>query len=599
MGGTRIIVGWDPNSIRVMVLEHTSQVLHCFVEPVNGDASFFCSFIYAAVHTNKKPGVVGGLLKKLDRVLGNIPLMTSFPTAYALFLPFMLSDHTLAVFVILEVKANTFKAYKYALKDEESFLKQKAKVQWLNEGDKNSKYFHNVVKGRLNRNRISYMEDLNGNAFHGNEVGEQFVHHFKNVLGLSSKVNPIEDLVGLFSKTLPVSEAEFMIRSVSNDEIKKALLEIDGNKAPDPNGFSAQFCKDSWGVIGNEVCKAVSDFFKNSKHLKEINTTIISLVPKIATPSMVSDFHPIACCNELMRGYHFDRGFAKCAFKVDIQKAYDSVEWDFLACCLKAFGFHATMISWIMSYVTSTSFTINVNGDHIGFLKKRQILRNPSFKYHWICKEVRLTHLCFADDLLLFCHGDSKSASVLMKVLDEFREQSFTFAGRLQLIQSILSSMQVFWASMFILPKSISADIERQSRSFWDIFVKAGVSWAWKKLLRFRGTLKDHIVYKIGDGCNTLLWFDNWHAICPLSSFISRRYILYAGLPLDCKVSDIIKNRVREWPSHLASKFNGLSAIHPPCLVEGKPNKDCVVQSVCPPALLHALARYSWETKNS
>ncbi|GJZ35720.1 hypothetical protein Tco_0581537 [Tanacetum coccineum] len=196
-----------------------------------------------------------------------------------------------------EEELRVLKAYRAALKDEELFLRQKAKVEWLEVGDRNSKYFHNVVKGRRNRNRISYIEDLNGNPFHGNNVGDQFVSHFKNVLGRSSNVLPVTDPDSLFVKKLPVSEALNLVRSVSNEEIKLALFDIDGNKAPGPDGFSSQFFKDSWSVVGDDVCKAVRDFFSNGKLLKEINATVISLVPKVASPSKVSDYRPIACCN--------------------------------------------------------------------------------------------------------------------------------------------------------------------------------------------------------------------------------------------------------------------------------------------------------------
>ena len=88
-----------------------------------------------------------------------------------------------------------------------------------------------------------------------------------------------------------------MIREVSNDEIKLALDDIDSNKAPGPDGFSSQFFKASWNIIGDELCKAVKEFFKSGKLLKEVNATVISLVPKTPTPKMVSDYRPIACCN--------------------------------------------------------------------------------------------------------------------------------------------------------------------------------------------------------------------------------------------------------------------------------------------------------------
>nr|GEX45278.1 RNA-directed DNA polymerase, eukaryota, reverse transcriptase zinc-binding domain protein [Tanacetum cinerariifolium] len=52
-----------------------------------------------------------------------------------------------------------------------------------------------------------------------------------------------------------------------------------------------------------------------------------------------------------------------------------------------------------------------------------------------------------------------------------------------------------------------------------------------------------------------------------------KRDILYSGLSLDCKVANVIKNGVWDWPSDLVCKFNGLSVIQPPCLIEGKNDK--------------------------
>ncbi|GKA63144.1 RNA-directed DNA polymerase, eukaryota, reverse transcriptase zinc-binding domain protein [Tanacetum coccineum] len=220
------------------------------------------------------------------------------------------------------------------------------------------------------------------------------------------------------------------------------LDDIDDNKAPGPDGFSSHFFKASWNIVGDELCKAVKNFFKNGKLLKEVNSIVIFLVPKIPTPRVVSDYRPIACCNVvykiiskvivnriksclgdlLMRGYHLNRALAKCAFKVDICKAYDSVEWKFLDSFLRNFRFHRTMIRWIMECVSSTSFSINVNGDLQGSQSSHQkTCRSESFfqvPLHF--KDLNITHLCFADDLMLCCHGDCGFVAVLKKALDEF-----------------------------------------------------------------------------------------------------------------------------------------------------------------------------------
>lgn len=51
-GGTGIVIGWDPNAIRIMLHSQSSQLMNVFVESVNGKHKFFCSFIYANVKSS-------------------------------------------------------------------------------------------------------------------------------------------------------------------------------------------------------------------------------------------------------------------------------------------------------------------------------------------------------------------------------------------------------------------------------------------------------------------------------------------------------------------------------------------------------------------
>ncbi|GJZ07669.1 hypothetical protein Tco_0541462 [Tanacetum coccineum] len=88
-----------------------------------------------------------------------------------------------------------------------------------------------------------------------------------------------------------------MIRPFTNREIKDAMFSIGDNKAPGPDGYSARYFKKAWHIVGNDICNAVKEFFFSGKLLEEFNATIISHIPKINTPLMVTDFGQIACCN--------------------------------------------------------------------------------------------------------------------------------------------------------------------------------------------------------------------------------------------------------------------------------------------------------------
>ncbi|GKE62932.1 putative reverse transcriptase domain, reverse transcriptase zinc-binding domain protein, partial [Tanacetum coccineum] len=301
-----------------------------------------------------------------------------------------------------------------------------------------------------------------------------------------------------------------------------------------------------------------------ANRIKGVLNSIVNSCQSAFIPSrQISD--NIMLTQELMRNYHRMSGPSKVAFKIDINKAYDTVDWGFLRQCLVHFGFPLKMVGWIMSSLSSPSSTISLNGDHIGYFKGMRGLRQGDplspylftlvlevlslmidrkiddsnvFKYHWRYSKVNLTHLCFADDLMLFSNGDVNSVSLLKAALDEFsgtsglvpnleksyvffgnvlphvksdilnimpflvgslpikylgvslissrlykkhcsplidkvksrlhnwKNKALSFAGRLQLLRSVISSIQVFGSSVFILPRYVSIEIEKLMKGF-------------------------------------------------------------------------------------------------------------------------------------
>ncbi|KAJ9536709.1 hypothetical protein OSB04_un000094 [Centaurea solstitialis] len=362
--------------------------------------------------------------------------------------------------------------YEQARLDEESFYRQRAKVRWLKEGDSNTKFFHNTVKERRNRNYIRSILDADGNFVRDDGVPGVFLDHFRSFLGMcDTVVHPVMPR-DLFYNPLSLGESLDIIRPITDAEIKDALFGIGNDKAPGSDGFSSKFFKAAWNVIGNDLVVVVHNFFYNGRLLKEINHTLLCFIPKVPNATRVADFRPISCCSvlykiiskviadrmkpylaqlvgpmqsafipgrriadnimmahELVAGYQRQTGQPRCAFKIDLRKAYDTVDWRYLACMLEGLGFHPTFCKWINELLNTSSFSIVLNGETHGFFRGARGLRQGDpispylftivmegfsrilkkcideavdFGYHDGCEEMQITHLCFADDLFFF-----------------------------------------------------------------------------------------------------------------------------------------------------------------------------------------------------
>ncbi|KAJ9536537.1 hypothetical protein OSB04_un000289 [Centaurea solstitialis] len=412
--------------------------------------------------------------------------------------------------VLMEDLAHISLAYERARNDELLFLKQRAKVRWLHDGDKNSKFFHQVVKERRSRSLIRSVLDSQGRYVYDEAVGDLFVDHFRSFLGMCDPL--VEPTIpnDFFRKSLTLSESLHMIRPIMDDEIKWAVFNIGNDKAPGSDGFTSKFFKAAWNIVGKDVQVAVHNFFYSGKLLKELNHTLLCFIPKVPNASRVTDFRPISCCNvlykviskiiaermkpflsqligpdqsafipgrrisdnilmahELVAGYQRSSGQPRCAFKIDLRKAYDTVDWRFLLRMLQGFGFHPVFCNWIDQMLNTSSFSIALNGETFGFFKGARGLRQgdpispylftivmecfsmilrqcieeeSGFTYHQGCDDLSITHLCFADDLFIFSGGNLASVEIVKRALDRFR--------RISGLEPNLSKSEVFFSNV-------------------------------------------------------------------------------------------------------------------------------------------------------
>lgn len=90
---------------------------------------------------------------------------------------------------------------------------------------------------------------------------------------------------------------EWLIRPFRDEEVDHALFGMAPSKAPGLDGFNAGFYQRHWGLIKEDVTKAVLDFL-NGGHMPDvINKTIIVLIPKVKNPRNITQYSPISLCN--------------------------------------------------------------------------------------------------------------------------------------------------------------------------------------------------------------------------------------------------------------------------------------------------------------
>lgn len=154
----------------------------------------------------------------------------------------------------------------------------------------------------------------------------------------------------------------------------------------------------------------------------------------------------VLLATELVNGYHRISNSNRATVKLDISKAFDTVRWSFITAVLRAMGLPAQFVLWIRTCISTASFSVAVNGSLEGFFTSARgirqgcslspylyvILNNvlskmlnkaaeeQQFKYHPQCREVKLTHLCFADDILVFTDGSVSSLQGVLEVMDQF-----------------------------------------------------------------------------------------------------------------------------------------------------------------------------------
>ncbi|GJX62158.1 RNA-directed DNA polymerase, eukaryota, reverse transcriptase zinc-binding domain protein [Tanacetum coccineum] len=391
--------------------------------------------------------------------------------------------------------------------------------QW----DKNTAFFHGIINSRRSKNIVELIRDEEGISYEGKSF--------------------------------------LMIRDVTDKEIKEAMFDIDGDKAFGPDAFSYVSIPTKVSEFRPIACCNLL-YKRISKILTNIIKIGLNQIVHVDQSAFIHGRHiqdNILIVQELLRGYNRKDGPKRCVMQINIHKAYDIVSWDFLEDILCKFGFHKVMVGWIMKYVRTSSFSICLNGEMHGFFKGGRGLRrgdpissylftlimevfsllidknkaeSSEFGYHFGCKGLKLSHMCFADDLLVLSKGNKGKARVAWKVVCKPKDQ-----GGLGI-----------------------KSLKRWNESIWDVSVDKCDSWGWKTMLKVRDEIKEHVWFELGNRRKTFVWYDKWCKDGLLSNAISKRDIYDARLHDEAKVADIVSQWM--WPDGWINKYPILSTLN-------------------------------------
>ncbi|XP_042964722.1 uncharacterized protein LOC122298944 [Carya illinoinensis] len=307
------------------------------------------------------------------------------------------------------------------MEDEELIWKQRAKQQWLKDGDRNSKFFHKCASHRRKVNVIKSITDERGNRATNRAehiVGGDVAAAVQEILETRRGVAEInETYIALIpKKKLPTIVSEY--RPIS---------------------------------LCNVIYKVVSKVLAN--RLKLFLPSIISPSQSAFVPGRLISDNIIVAYETMHSMKHRMRGKREgyMALKLDMSKAYDRIEWPFLEAVLLKMGFSKEWTELVMSCVSSVKYSILINGTpQQKFCPKRGLRQgDPLSPYLFIlCSEVLgllldqaeqkgfisgfpfargrllVNHLFFADDSLLFCKANALEWSRLFGILKMYEYAS-------------------------------------------------------------------------------------------------------------------------------------------------------------------------------
>jgi len=288
----------------------------------------------------------------------------------------------------------------------------RARIQFLEEGEKNTKYFLSLERSRQGRKSITTL-NVNGKRITSIEdILKCEVEFYKNLYEYKSTLNPDQylDKVNLEAK-LTEQEANLCEGPITLEECLEAVNGMKSNKSPGLDGLTAEFYKQFWPHISSLVYESFLESQTNGELSRSQKQCVFSLLYKKGDPENMENWRPISLLNidykilarvlalrlqkVLPKIISLDQqGYIKNRYigynirqiqdiidytetldidgvilLLDFKKAFDTVEWDFMINVLRKVGFKNDLINWVNTLYKNICSSVINNGWQSDFFK--------------------------------------------------------------------------------------------------------------------------------------------------------------------------------------------------------------------------------------
>ncbi|KAK8684254.1 hypothetical protein V6N13_040284 [Hibiscus sabdariffa] len=338
---------------------------------------------------------------------------------------------------------------RHLLNVQEVYWAQRSQVLWLSAGDRNTSFFHAKATTWRRKNALMGLCDAQGHwQTSTGDVLRIASDYFVELFSAGPSVE-IPAFLEYISPSVTDDMNSALNADFTPDEVIAAFRDINPRKSPGIDGLPSGFFRQHWDILGDDFVSLCLDLLRGLADMASVNETIIVFIPKVDKPTSMRQLRPISLCtviyktvskvlvnrmksvlpscilntqaafvqgraitdnilvaHEIVHTLHtsVSRSSQGAVFKLDMEKAFDRVEWPFLKAVMLRLGFTQSWVDLIMCCVSSVSF------------RREGHLPGVRASKH----EPPVNHLLFADDSLVFLRNDMSGVHCLKDILTTY-----------------------------------------------------------------------------------------------------------------------------------------------------------------------------------